>query len=191
VEQVLARLLKLMQLESGPAQLSVSVNLSGASVGSEAFRRYLLGRLAEHPTLASWLCFEITETVAMGNLVAVAAFIEALHALGCRTALDDFGSGLCSFGYLKELPVTYLKIDGKLTQNVGQSQVDSGMIEAINQIGHLLGKRVVAECVEDEQTYLRLKQIGVDYVQGYFLDTPCPWDTVCARLKGVYAPKLS
>lgn len=164
----------------GAQPLSVSVNLSGASVSSESFRRYLLARLAELQPLPAYLCFEITETVAVGNLVSVAEFLEKLHALGCHTALDDFGSGLCSFGYLKELPATYLKIDGKLIQGVGASAIDLGMIEAINQIGHLLGKQTVAECVEDETTLRRLRHIGVDYVQGYLTGRPRPWHEVCA-----------
>ncbi len=178
IEQVFTQL---QLLERAGQSLRVSINLSGASVGSESFRRYLLDRLTELQFLAPSVCFEITETVAVGNLIAVAAFLEQLHHLGCHTALDDFGSGLCSFGYLKELPATYLKIDGKLIQGVGENPIDLGMIEAINQIGHLLGKQTVAECVEDAATLERLQQIGVDYVQGYLTGRPRPWAEVVAR----------
>ena len=156
--------------------MRLSVNLSGASVGNEKFRDYLLAQLKQAALGSRCICFEITETSAIQNLTAVSRFIDDLSALGCRTALDDFGSGLCSFGYLKELPVDFLKIDGQLIKRVGSNELDLGMVEAINNIGHLLGKKTVAEWVEDDLIRSRLTHIGIDYGQGYALGRPIPWD---------------
>jgi len=163
----------------GPrGKASVSINLSGASVGNEKFRDYIIQQLALAALSNQCVCFEITETSAIQSLTAVSKFINQLALLGCRTALDDFGSGLCSFGYLKELPVDYLKIDGQLIKQVGANDLDLGMIEAINNIGHLLGKKTVAEWVEDDLIRSRLTSIGIDYGQGYALGRPAPWDEV-------------
>ncbi|MEW6119130.1 MAG: EAL domain-containing protein [Pseudomonadota bacterium] len=156
-----------------------AVNLSGASLKDPAFRDMLLSRLEASPELGPHLCFEITETAAIGNLSVVNAFIEALRGFGCSFALDDFGSGLSSFNYLKNLDVDYLKIDGAFVRDIVTNPVDRSMVEAVHRIGHLLGLKTVAEYVETDATLALLRQIGVDYVQGNGVHTPEPLDTLC------------
>ncbi len=155
------------------------VNLSGASLKDPAFRDMLLARLEANPALGPNLCFEITETAAIGNLSVVNAFIEALRGFGCSFALDDFGSGLSSFNYLKNLRVDYLKIDGAFVRDIVANPVDRAMVEAVHRIGHLLGLKTVAEYVENERTLALLRQIGVDYVQGNGVHMPQSVDTLC------------
>jgi len=120
----------------------------------------------------SRVTFEITETAAIENLAAAEEFITALKDIGCQFALDDFGSGFSSFAYLKHLPVDKLKIDGAFVKGMAHSSVDQAMVESMNQIAHALGKITVAECVENEETLLLLKEMGIDLVQGNFLGHP-------------------
>ncbi|HQT00747.1 MAG: GGDEF domain-containing protein [Hydrogenophilales bacterium 16-64-46] len=155
------------------------VNLSGASLKDPAFRDMLLSRLEAEPEVGPHLCFEITETAAIGNLAVVNTFIEAMRGFGCRFALDDFGSGLSSFNYLKNLNVDYLKIDGAFVRDIVINPVDRAMVEAVHRIGHLLGLKTVAEYVESDATLALLRQIGVDYVQGNGVHHPELIDTLC------------
>ncbi len=148
------------------------VNLSGASLKDPAFRDMLLTRLQNEPAVGPHLCFEITETAAIGNLSVVNGFIEALRGFGCSFALDDFGSGLSSFNYLKNLSVDYLKIDGAFVRDIVINPVDRAMVEAVHRIGHLLGLKTVAEYVESDATLALLRQLGVDYVQGNGVHAP-------------------
>ncbi len=124
--------------------------------------------------LAHHICFEITETVAISNLKKAVGFIEALRKIGCRFALDDFGSGLSSFGYLKNLSVDYLKIDGAFVRSIENSPMDLAMVRSINEIGHALNKRTVAEFVENDNIKKILQDVGVDFVQGYGIARPVP-----------------
>lgn len=155
------------------------VNLSGASLKDPAFRDMLLMRLEADPAVGPHLCFEITETAAIGNLSVVNGFIEALRGYGCSFALDDFGSGLSSFNYLKNLSVDYLKIDGAFVRDIVINPVDRSMVEAVHRIGHQLGLKTVAEYVESDATLALLRQIGVDYVQGNGVHAPESIDTLC------------
>ncbi|OYW15147.1 MAG: GGDEF domain-containing protein, partial [Hydrogenophilales bacterium 12-64-6] len=139
-----------------------AVNLSGASLKDPAFRRMLLASLDENPAFGPHLCFEITETAAIGNLAVVNEFIEAMRAFGCSFALDDFGSGLSSFTYLKNLNVDYLKIDGAFVRDIAHNAIDRSMVEAIHRIGHQMNLRTVAEYVESDQILALLRQMGVD-----------------------------
>lgn len=148
------------------------VNLSGASLKDPVFRDMLLTRLQNEPAVGPHLCFEITETAAIGNLSVVNGFIEALRGFGCSFALDDFGSGLSSFNYLKNLSVDYLKIDGAFVRDIVINPVDRAMVEAVHRIGHLLGLKTVAEYVESDATLALLRQLGVDYVQGNGVHAP-------------------
>jgi diguanylate cyclase (GGDEF)-like protein len=156
-----------------------AVNLSGASLKDPAFRRMLLASLDENPAFGPHLCFEITETAAIGNLAVVNEFIEAMRAFGCSFALDDFGSGLSSFTYLKNLNVDYLKIDGAFVRDIVHNAIDRSMVEAIHRIGHQMNLRTVAEYVESDQILALLRQMGVDYVQGNGIHQPEPLENLC------------
>lgn len=158
-----------------------AVNLSGASLKAPAFRSMLLAYLQETPTLGPHLCFEITETAAIGNLVVVNEFIEAMREFGCSFSLDDFGSGLSSFVYLKNLKVDYLKIDGAFVRDIVTNPIDRSMVEAINTIGHQMGLKTVAEFVESAAILALLQQIGVDYVQGNVVHCPEPLVSLCGQ----------
>lgn len=151
-----------------------SINLSGTSLGDSMILEYITSRLASAQFDPSAICFEITETAAISNISMAREFIEILQTHGCRFALDDFGSGLSSFAYLKQLPVDYLKIDGTFVRDIANDPLDLAMVNAINQIGKIMGKKTIAEFVEDQITVEHLKDIGVDYVQGYHIGKPQP-----------------
>ena len=157
------------------------MNLSGASLKDPEFRSKLLAHLQDTPVLGPHLCFEITETAAIGNLAVVNGFIDAMREFGCSFALDDFGSGLSSFTYLKNLKVDYLKIDGAFVRDITSNPIDRSMVEAIHRIGHLMGLKTVAEYVETDQTLAMLREIGVDYVQGNGVHCPEPLENLCGK----------
>ena len=119
-------------------------------------------------------CFEITETMAIANLTKASQFIRELKQLGCRFALDDFGSGMSSFAYLRNLPVDFLKIDGEFVRNIVDAPIDDAMVEAMTRIGHVMGLKIIAEFVENDAILERLKVLGVDYAQGYGIAKPLP-----------------
>jgi len=151
-----------------------AINLSGQTLGDEALLARLIEHLSAGAVPAEKLCFEITETAAIANLEQATRFMRALKALGCRFALDDFGSGLSSFAYLKGLPVDLLKIDGVFVKDMVNDPIDCAMVRAINEIGRVMGKRTVAEFVEDQAVLARLREVGVDYAQGYGIGRPRP-----------------
>lgn len=158
-----------------------SINLSATSLGEESFLDFVLSAIERHRIPADCLCFEITETAAIANLSRAMTFMERLKAVGCSFALDDFGSGLSSFGYLKTLPVDYLKIDGSFVRDIEHDAIARAMVASINNIGHEMGLQTVAEFVESAAILECLQNIGVDYVQGYHLGRPGP----LAELSGV------
>jgi len=151
-----------------------SINLSGQSLASEGFLQFIMAKLKEYKIEPSKICFEITETAAIANLDQATAFVQSLKDLGCYFALDDFGSGLSSFAYLKTLPVDYLKIDGMFVKDIHTDNVSRAMVKAINEMGHVLGKQTIAEYVENEEILRILKEIGVDYAQGFHAGRPEP-----------------
>jgi diguanylate cyclase (GGDEF)-like protein/PAS domain S-box-containing protein len=163
-------------LNGRPIELC-SINLSGASIGDEAFLEFLQTQAAVAGVPYSAFCFEVTETAAVADLGKASHFIGQLKALGCRFSLDDFGAGMSSFGYLKHLPVDYLKIDGSFVKDMLEDPMDRAMVEAINHIGHVMGKKTIAEFVENVQTLEALRTIGVDYGQGFGLAKPVPFGT--------------
>lgn len=118
------------------------------------------------------ICFEITETSAIANLTQAVVLMDKLKDLGCRFSLDDFGSGMSSFSYLKRLPVDYLKIDGGFVKDMMDDPIDQAMVEAINSIGHVMNIKTIAEFVENDAILDALRRIGVDYAQGYGIEKP-------------------
>ncbi len=152
------------------------VNLSGYSLGDEDMLAHICQTIDEHTGLATKICFEVTETAAIANLAKARNFIGELQERGCQFALDDFGSGLSSFAYLKNLPVNYLKIDGVFVRQIHSDHVDYAMVKSINDIAHVMGKETIAEFVENDQILSKLREIGVDYAQGYHINKPQPID---------------
>jgi EAL domain-containing protein (putative c-di-GMP-specific phosphodiesterase class I) len=151
-----------------------AVNLSGSSLSDERLADFVRGLLAEHKVPADMLCFEITETAAIANLGRAAQFIQELKREGCLFALDDFGSGMSSFAYLKQLPVDFLKIDGSFIRTMAEDRVVRAMAEAINRVAHVMAIETVAECAETAPILALLKELGVDHAQGYALARPQP-----------------
>lgn len=162
------------RLRHGRFDASLSINLSGASLSDERFRHGLRATLEHIQLPPGSVCFEITETAAVANLSKVVHFIGEVKQLGCEFALDDFGSGLSSFAYLKNLPVDYLKIDGSFIKDIESDPIDLAMVQAINAIGHVMGLKTIAEYVSDAAILERVRDIGVDYGQGYHLGKPMP-----------------
>jgi len=150
------------------------INLSGASVADPSLFEFLSEQIRWFGIEAEMLCFEITETAAIQNLRRAVDLIRELRNIGVQFALDDFGNGFSSFAYLKNLPVEYLKLDGSFVQNVVENNVDREMVRAMNGIGHVLGMKTVAEYVKDETIAETLREIGVDYGQGFDLSRPVP-----------------
>jgi diguanylate cyclase (GGDEF)-like protein/PAS domain S-box-containing protein len=150
------------------------INLSGASLNDDKFLEFVEDALQRTAVPGAALCFEITETVAIANFARVSEVMARLKQFGCRFALDDFGSGMSSFSYLKHLPVDSLKIDGTLVRNIVVDAADRAMVDAINRVGHALGLRTVAEFVEAAPTLDALRAIGVDFAQGDAIHRPEP-----------------
>jgi diguanylate cyclase (GGDEF)-like protein/PAS domain S-box-containing protein len=159
---------------AAPGSCIIAINLSAQSLCDDDFLPFVLHEFDRHQIDPRHLCFEITETSAIGNLARAIHFITTLRARGCRFALDDFGSGLSSFGYLKNLPVEYLKIDGSFVRDIEHDPMDLAMVEAINQIGHVAGMQTIAEYVENAAIREKLRRLGVDYAQGYGIAMPAP-----------------
>lgn len=152
-----------------------SINLSGASIGDERFLEFVREQLQSSTVPHESICFEVTETAAIANLDKAMHFIQEMKALGCRFSLDDFGAGMSSFAYLKHLPVDYLKIDGVFVKDMADDPIDRAMVEAINNVGHVMGKQTIAEFVDDERVMGALREIGVDFAQGYGVAKPQPF----------------
>ena len=176
IEQVCERIAEAHRLQLPHRDTCYSVNLSGTTLGDSfflSFIRQLFERL-EIPT--AQICFEITETAAIRNIDAAMLFINSARELGCQFALDDFGSGMSSFGYLQNLPVDYLKIDGAFVKRLAEDPVQYRIVEAINTVGQTLKMKTIAEFVENDAIIRGLSEIGVDYAQGYGIDAPMLWE---------------
>lgn len=153
-----------------------TINLSGKSISDNSFLEFVQDELKRSAVEPGRICFEITETAAVANLQSALVFMGALREQGCAFALDDFGSGMSSFAYLKNLPVDYLKIDGNFVRNVVNDRVDRAMVQAVEKIARIMGIATVGEFVESEEILAVLREIGVVYGQGYALGKPCPLD---------------
>ncbi len=151
-----------------------SVNLSGQSLDEAGFLKFVLNEIRTAGIHPEMLCFEITETVAIINLDLAMKFIQTLKKLGCSFSLDDFGTGMSSFEYLKTLTVDYLKIDGSFVKDIVTDDVQKAMVQSINQVGHMMGIQIIAEYVENNEIIKELREIGIDYGQGYGISRPIP-----------------
>jgi diguanylate cyclase (GGDEF)-like protein/PAS domain S-box-containing protein len=180
VEQSLMLLKERFQQQS---KVVYTINLSAHALESEDFLDFVVDNLKTYQKISSNICFEITENIALTDLTHVMQFIATLKELGCRFSIDRFGSGLSSFGYLKDIPLDYLKIDGRLIKNMTKDPVDQAVIESMNRIGHVLGFKMIAEWVEDAQTLQLLEKIGIDYVQGFELAEPHPFHSKAKSLE--------
>jgi diguanylate cyclase (GGDEF)-like protein/PAS domain S-box-containing protein len=152
----------------------ISINLSGQSIGDEHFLDFVIQQMHAYSIEGKNICFEITETAAISNLLKAGSFINKLSQFGCRFALDDFGSGLSSFGYLKSLPVQFLKIDGMFVKDMVDDPIDKAMVKSINDIGHVMGMQTIAEFVENNEIKNTLLEMNVNYAQGYGIHMPQP-----------------
>jgi diguanylate cyclase (GGDEF)-like protein/PAS domain S-box-containing protein len=159
------------------APITYNINISGQSLCDEKFLAFVIEQLGQTDVPPSSLCFEITETAAIVNLTQAMIFVSTLKKYGCRFALDDFGSGLSSLNYIKALSVDYLKIDASLVTALVKNPSDRSMVETIHNIGHAMGLQSIAEGVEDAATLQMLKEIGVDYAQGYWIGRPEVWSS--------------
>ena len=153
---------------------AIAINLSGSSLGNRKFMEHVESCLRKPGFPAEKVCFEVTETIAINNLDNAARFMKKLKETGCQFSLDDFGSGTSSYSYLKSLPIDYLKIDGAFVKDIATNSNDYAVVKSINEIGHAMGKKTVAEYVENEFSYQALKQIGIDYAQGFGVEKPIP-----------------
>ena len=168
---------------TNPPQI-FAINLSGQSLSDESFLDFVVDQLEQREVEADDICFEITETAAIANLTRAIRFISVVKDMGAHFALDDFGSGLSSFAYLKNLRVDYLKIDGSFIRDTEDDPVDYAMVEIINQIGHVMDIRTIAESVEQQNVLAKLREMGVDYAQGFTIAEPGPLeDQLAGKLR--------
>jgi diguanylate cyclase (GGDEF)-like protein len=172
---VIKNALKKMSSAQTQSALSCSINLSGQSFCEPGFVEYAIEQIRKSDVNPENICFEITETAAVSNLSQAIDFINSLKKIGCKFSLDDFGSGMSSFTYLKNLPVDYLKIDGYFVKSLLESKVDHAMVSAINQIGQVMELKTIAEFVENDDIFQELKALGIDYGQGYGIGKPEPF----------------
>ncbi len=163
------------QLKTQP-DTHFSINLSAESIGDASMLDVITAALHEHTVPTTAVSFEITETVAIANLGKAQKFLQQLRALGCRTALDDFGVGYSSFAYLKDLPVDSVKIDGSFVRDIQHDEVQRAMVHAMNEVAHAMGKKTIAEYVDSEGCIAVLREIGVDYAQGFYVGKPSQID---------------
>lgn len=172
VENVFKIIALCMRERPGVPMAMCAISLSGITIGDEDFLGFLREKFHTYNIPPTMICFEITETSAIANLGSAIRFINELKDLGCHFSLDDFCAGMSSFAYLKHLPVDFLKIDGSFVKDMLDDPINRAMVEVINHIGHVMGKRTIAEFVETPQIEQALLEIGVDYAQGYLIERP-------------------
>lgn len=172
VENVFKIIARCLHERPGRPMAMCAINLSGITIGDDDFLGFLREKFHTYAIPPGMICFEITETSAIASLGSAIRFINELKALGCQFSLDDFCAGMSSFAYLKHLPVDFLKIDGSFVKDMLDDPINRAMVEVINHIGHVMGKRTIAEFVETPQIEQALLEIGVDYAQGYLIERP-------------------
>jgi diguanylate cyclase (GGDEF)-like protein len=173
--RIIARTVRALAQASIADMPSAAVNLSGSSLNEAGLAAFVSRVIDEFELAPERLRFEITETAAIANIQRAVALVQALRELGCGVALDDFGTGMSSFSYLKALAVDTIKIDGSFVRGVASDPMDAATVEAIVRLARLRGLHTVAECVEDEDTLLRLRDLGLDQAQGFHLHRPEAW----------------
>ena len=151
-----------------------SINLSGQSLSDPTLYDFITQKLETYDFPHEKLCFEITETAAILNLSEAMVFIDRLKKLGVRFSLDDFGSGLSSFAYLKTLPIDFLKIDGQFVKGIVSDPIDYAMVKSINEIGQVMDKQIIAEYVESLDILRKSELLGINFAQGFYIGKPCP-----------------
>jgi len=159
----------------GTAGGTYAINVSGTSIADERFLEFVREQFKQYRMPPRTICFEITETAAIANFDKAARFLGEMKSLGCLFSLDDFGAGMSSFGYLKHLPVDFIKIDGSFVKNVAYDQVDRATVQAINDVGHVMGKKTIGEFVDGEMGLVALREMGVDFAQGDWIARPVPF----------------
>jgi EAL domain-containing protein (putative c-di-GMP-specific phosphodiesterase class I) len=152
----------------------IAINLSGNSLTDDSLVDFVHQQFSDSGMPPERVCFEITETAVIAELHHAQRFIADVRSLGCQLALDDFGTGLSSLAYLKTLRVDYLKIDGNFVRNIVEDHVDRGMVIAINEMGHVMGVKTVGEYAHSAPVVEKLREIGVDYAQGFHFGVPGP-----------------
>ncbi|WP_051275297.1 EAL domain-containing protein [Aestuariibacter salexigens] len=161
----------------------ININVSAYTIGDESYFSLVESLLVENKIPFSQVCFELTETAAMSNTIKCLHFIDKVRSLGCNIAIDDFGTGMSSLAYLTELPVTSVKLDGKFTQSIGNGDVNHVIVDSVTQVAHKLSMTVVAEAVESQQQMEALRELGVDFIQGYYLRRPIPTEEFVSLYK--------
>lgn len=155
-----------------------SINLSGLSLNDKTLASFIENLFNIFPVPYNCICFEVTETAAVGNIGVAVDFINRMRALGCKASLDDFGAGLSSFAYLQNIPVDYLKIDGAFVCDINTNKINRAMVKSINEVGHIMGMKTICEFVENEEVEKVLKDMGVDYAQGFYYSKPEPIESL-------------
>jgi EAL domain-containing protein (putative c-di-GMP-specific phosphodiesterase class I) len=156
----------------------LGINISATTLNDEQFLDFVIAELAAADLTPGALCLELTESAAMTSLASATHFIDELRGRGCRFSLDDFGSGLSSFIFLKNLPVDFLKLDGQFMHNVAHDHIDRSLVGAIAQIGETMGIRTIAERVDSAEVLARLAEAGIEYAQGHYIGAPQPVDVL-------------
>jgi Amt family ammonium transporter len=170
--------------DNASQELRFSINISGVTLGDAGTKQFIRGLFGDYGVPYRTITFEITETEAVGNMTHALSFIDEFRALGCKFALDDFGCGLSSFSYLQNMPVDYLKIDGSFVHDIHMNPINRAMVDAINQIGHVMGIATVCEYVENGAVLRVLDELGVDFAQGYHIDRPFPIEKLFSTSEG-------
>jgi diguanylate cyclase (GGDEF)-like protein len=183
IENALARISTL-----GADGGTFAINISGRSIADERFLEFVREQFRRYGLPPRSICFELTETAAVANFDKAARFCGEMKALGCLFSLDDFGAGMSSFGYLRHLPVDFIKIDGSFVKDLAEDPVDRATVRAINDVGHVMGKQTVAEFVEGEGALAALREIGVDFAQGNWISPPTPFPERPADAAGRAGP---
>jgi EAL domain-containing protein (putative c-di-GMP-specific phosphodiesterase class I) len=183
--------LALQTLKQYPQLKHIAINLSAQAFKDESLVPIIMENLQVTGVAPERITFELTESASLFNLRITQRVISDLHRLGCTFSVDDFGSGFSSFAYLKDLPADYIKLDGSFIQNLHKDNVDQTLVRSIIQVIQALGKKAVAEYVENEEILTILKSMGIDFVQGYHIGYPMPVEKILQQLQAPSSNRFS